>query len=1437
MPESSQVPESISPKDCTISVSTLKSIFRSPYFRAASISLFLFLSLLYFNWGVHTKQIKRTLSLGHQINIAGRQRMLSQRSAKNLLLLSQGTETAEIYPQLDQDQRALNQSHQELIQETDEFEQFQKQEQRELSQLLSRITPLISGMSANILQVLSGERMAAEVLPAVLSQEKQLVPLIDEYNENLANQKSILQSSQFRSQLLTESLMVFLICLMIFGVLTFLLNRFSRQQSLFQREKENLTRYADSIKKQKTLLASAISASRNEAWYWDQSTETFWCSDAFWKIFGYQNADEYPESELEAFRAHIDPDNSGLLDSSIRQAQATDQHFDFRVETKNRLGGRRWVRVQAELTRSEDHSALIVIGTVEDIHEYKLAKLKLIRNENLLMNVGTLAKVGGWSYELESHTLYWSEQTCLIHEVEVDFEPTLNRAFGFYAPEAQPVIQAAFENAIETGEAWDLKLPLITARGRKIWVRAQGAVQYENNRPVRLMGAFQDITEEKAYEEEILKLQHREHEARAQLEGVINAATEFSIISADPEGTITLFSPGAERILGYPSEEMVGLQTPECFHLKEEVERRGQELSAALGRPIENFDVFVTPAKLGGHDKREWTYVCKDGTHRTVDLTVTAIRDQQDQIKGFLGIAFDVTDRKAIESQLERLATAVSKSTNGMVITDSQGRIEWVNDGFTRISGYQLADLAGKTPGSLLQGEKTDPVTVDYMRKKIRAGEGFEVELVNYHKSGSDYWIRIKADPIHNRSGEFTGFIAIENDITDQKRAEQELVESREKVHQLLDALPTAAYTCDKTGLITYYNQAAADLWGREPSLNSLDDRFCGSFNLFDQDGTPISHDSCWMAVAINESKIIYGKEIVIECPDGTRKTALAHANPILGRSSEITGAINVLVDISDRIDLEKSLRETTARLEICLRVLDQHAIVAETDLNGTIRHVNDMFCKVSGYDREETIGQTHRIVNSGHHSHEFWKNVFKTIAEKGMWQGTICNSRKNGDYYWVDTTIAAMLDGEGNNTGYLAIRNDITELIEAQDAALSASRSKSEFLANMSHEIRTPLTAILGYADLLQDDPEIAGTPEKRSEAICTIQDAGNHLLTIINDILDLSKIEAGKLELEETVTQVFHVLDHIESLLRPPASEKGVKLITQIETPIPDVILSDPTRLRQILMNLVGNAVKFTDKGRIRILVRKTELGGKNFLEFDIEDSGPGMSQQQADKMFKAFSQADTSVTRQHGGTGLGLVISRKLARMMDGEVSLSWTEKGKGTCFQLTLPIKTLSQTKYRTTRLENESDERKNTAKATVPDEQLLAGTRILLAEDGPDNQKLISFILEKTGASVEIADNGAIAYQKFHEAQDARQPFDLLLTDMQMPEMDGYSLARKLRTENVTIPIIALTAHAMAEDRQKCLDAGCDDYLSKPINRKILTQTVVQWKTSISENVN
>lgn len=1403
----------------------LRAVCAIPAVLSALVS-FAIVLVLFFFISINIQQTKpaSTVSISRQRQLTDSQLVLTQEIIKDLLLLNEPDQSAKSYTKLHETLHQWNLQHRLLLEIIEHNKQLSQYSHTAAERLEQQISPLVLKINSDVLKVLSGEQTPKTILPAVLNNEQKLMALLAEYQSDLlSTQEREHQSSSENA----GSLLLWLTILSItYSICLFVFTQFgNRDKCLSRNSQEEVLQSSDQLDDH-LQLSTSIPSSFYESWSWTYGTDQFWCSESFWRVFGYHSTAEYPESSLHSFRSHIDPDGQGLFEAEIEQHVKNGIPFDLEVCFRNDQMISRWVRIQGKCISDPEAETVTVIGTAEDIHDFKLLKLQLNQNEKLISRVGEVARIGGWRLELATRELFWTIETCAIHEVDADYQPTLENAYKFYAPEARPVIREAVERAMKTGESWDLKLPFITARGRHIWVRAQGELEYEQGRPVRLVGAFQDITEEKQREAEFLTLQSDEYTSRAHLEGVIRAATEVSIVATDPEGAITLFSPGAERLLGYSAREMLGIRTLECFHLTEEVEAHGRELSARLGRKVEKFETFVALAQQGDYDKREWTYVCKDGSHRRVELTVTAIRDQDQKIEGFLGVAIDITEKKRNEKKLARLATAVSKSTNGVVITDAEGHVEWVNDTFTQITGYDLSSVIGKKPGSVLQGEKTDPKEIAYMAERIREGKGFETELINYHKSGREYWIHIKADPIVDSNGKLTGYMAIENNITERKQAEQDLRDSRENIRSLLDALPVAAYTCDIKGQITYYNQAAANFWGREPQLNDPTSRYCGAFKLYDKAGTPISHDECWMAVSLNESKAMHGGEVVVECENGVRKTALAHISPLFNFEGELTGAVNVVVDISDRIELEKSLRETTARLELCRKVLDQHAIVAETDLNGTIRHVNDTFCKVSGYSREETIGMTHQIVNSGKHSKGFWKDVFKTISSEGMWQGEVCNRRKNGELYWLDTTIATMKDGDGNLTGYLAIRNDITDLKEAQEAALAASQSKSEFLANMSHEIRTPLTAILGYADLLKNDPDFSTSVDKRDQAVNTIHDAGNHLLTVINDVLDLSKIEARKVQLDYTTTDLFNILDHIESLLRPPATEKGVDMVTNIQSPLPNLIKSDPTRLRQILMNLVGNAVKFTSQGRIQLSVGLLKLGESSILQFDIIDTGPGMTPEQADKMFHAFSQADTSVTRQHGGTGLGLVISRKLARLMNGDVSLVWTEEGSGTCFRLQLPVETLPETRFITSRLQDSPDDavKKHTQKAV----DLPAGTRILLAEDGPDNQRLISFLLRKKGAEVDVADNGAIALQKLQEAESAGKPYDLLLTDMQMPEMDGYTLARTLRKEGVQLPIVALTAHAMAEDRQKCLDAGCDEYLSKPVNSKTLASTLLHW---------
>ena len=388
---------------------------------------------------------------------------------------------------------------------------------------------------------------------------------------------------------------------------------------------------------------------------------------------------------------------------------------------------------------------------------------------------------------------------------------------------------------------------------------------------------------------------------------------------------------------------------------------------------------------------------------------------------------------------------------------------------------------------------------------------------------------------------------------------------------------------------------------------------------------------------------------------------------------------------------------------------------------------------------------------------------------------------------------------------------------------AEAADRAKSEFLANMSHEIRTPMTAILGYADLLLDaanrrDP--AFDQQGSVEILRTIQRNGNHLLQIINDILDLSKIEAGKLQVERVPCNLRQLIAEVMSLMRVRAEEKRLQFDAEWLGAVPETIKTDPTRLRQILINIIGNAIKFTESGGVRLVVQFPATVDDPRLRFDVVDTGIGMTSEQIAELFTSFNQADSSTTRRFGGTGLGLAISKRLAEMLGGTVSVE-SQYGGGSRLSVRIAAEVLESSDANAgNHLQSMPEPFDAEACAEMP----LDG-RILLAEDSPDNQRLIRRVLETAGAQVTIANNGQLAVELALKEQALGAPFDAILMDMQMPVLDGYQATRRLRAEGYQGPVIALTAHAMSTDRQKCIDAGCDDFATKPIDRKLLCATI------------
>lgn len=533
---------------------------------------------------------------------------------------------------------------------------------------------------------------------------------------------------------------------------------------------------------------------------------------------------------------------------------------------------------------------------------------------------------------------------------------------------------------------------------------------------------------------------------------------------------------------------------------------------------------------------------------------------------------------------------------------------------------------------------------------------------------------------------------------------------------------------------------------------------------------------------------------------------------------------------LNERKDMESALRSSKERRDLAMSVTNDGMFDLDVETNNVF--FDSRYYTMAGYQPNEFPGTFDEWDKRVHPD-----DLLRVKEDLARYMDARAPSydvefryrRKDDTWMWIRSR-AKIVDRntKGAPRRVIGTHTDVTdrkyveqELMKAKDEAEAGNKAKSEFLANMSHEIRTPMTAILGFSEVLQestDDPE-------HLDAIATIRKNGEYLIEIINDILDLSKIEAGQLEIEQIQCSPCHVLAEVASLMRVPARTKNLQLQIEYQGPIPETIYSDPTRLRQILINLVGNAIKFTETGEIRLVARLLNVEeGNPKLAFDVVDSGIGMTEDQIARLFRPFQQADMSTTRKFGGTGLGLIISKRLAEQLGGDITVR-SRPQKGSTFTVTIATGSLDGVRMGDSSSEAQLSE---SAEKRLNVSTVKLECRVLLVEDGIDNQRLITLLLQKAGAEVTVAENGKVAHDLALEAQAESNPFDVILMDMQMPVMDGYEATRKLRATGYRGPIIAATAHAMSTDHAECLKAGCNSYLTKPIDREKLIQTVARF---------
>ncbi|MBN1437465.1 MAG: response regulator [Sedimentisphaerales bacterium] len=496
-------------------------------------------------------------------------------------------------------------------------------------------------------------------------------------------------------------------------------------------------------------------------------------------------------------------------------------------------------------------------------------------------------------------------------------------------------------------------------------------------------------------------------------------------------------------------------------------------------------------------------------------------------------------------------------------------------------------------------------------------------------------------------------------------------------------------------------------------------------------------------------------------------------------------------------------------------------ASIIITDTNGTIEYVNDRFTAITGYTSEEAIGENPRLLKSGHTSCEEYQDLWQTITSGKEWRGEFLNKKKDGETYWESVYISPMTDEQGNVVHFLGVKEDITQrklverqLKEAKEAAENASRVKSEFLANMSHEIRTPMNGVIGMTELLLDT-ELDGEQRDFAKAV---SGSAKALLTIIDDILDFSKVEAGQLEIENIPFDLRATIEEVAAVLAPKIDPAHVELIIHYDPETPRILIGDPNRIRQVLINLANNAIKFTEKGHVLISISSQEQDDGNLtVQFEVEDTGIGIPPDKLDHVFGKFTQADTSTSRKYGGTGLGLAICKQLVELMGGEVGVR-SELDKGSCFwfNLGLPVH------------ESNYD-------IEIPSGSL-SEVRILVVDDHELNRKIFQQQLERWNIENDTCNSGQEALERLREARAKNRPYHMAILDYQMPHMNGLDLAKAIKDDpQLKNTILVMASSVGKHNKQAQLNrVGLAAYLIKPVSQSLLMNTLVSaWDMNVA----
>lgn len=1157
----------------------------------------------------------------------------------------------------------------------------------------------------------------------------------------------------------------------------------------------------EALRESRETLNRAQAVAHIGSWVLDIEANRLEWSDETYRIFGLPPG---MPMTIEAFFACIHPDDLERVAAAWTAALGgAGYDIEHRILA---AGETRWVRELAIVEHDAKDKARRGLGTVQDITDARAlgeaARRESERNRALLHN----ASDGIHILDGNGTIIEASDSFCAM------LGYTRDEVIGMQTRQWDPDLGLE-ETACLLSELLAINGPSQFERrhrrkdGRILLVEISSYSLMMDGRQV-LFNSSRDITERKRIE---AQLRDSEEQYRALFD-----ASRDAIFLLDG-ATVIDCNPAAAAVFGATDRNQVIGKTPLDFAPPDPLaqQRAAQKIEAALQGEPQFFE--ATARRLDG------TEICLD-----IQLVRVVIGGRTCTQT----IARDMTERRKIQDRLDEALLFLRESQSiaqvgGWKVNPEIGFLMWTEEVY-RLVEHPMNEPMDLESGLVYYSPADLPLVVGLIEQAWQTGRGFARECGMITRNGRHFWAELRctgrvADP----KGDYLA--GTFQDITQRKQTEAALQEERRVRDTLLESIPGVFYAIDGNGIFTFWNHHFEQVTGR--SAEEL--RHIKVLDLFEGDERTQVAERIQQVFLEGQSDV----EARLVTKDGQRlpyyftgRRIEMGGQPILVGAGVDVGRLMAAEDELRRIneDLEARVRQNTADLQASYAKLrdtefamNQAGIgIAWVNTNsGEFIYINAFACQLVGYSEQEMLKSTVHDISPDLTDQQF-RELVDICRTQGRLQVEVLARAKDGRTIPVEVAAYYLPGKAGEPDRLIEFITDISarkqaelDIQQAKESAEFANQAKSAFLANMSHEIRTPLNAILGLNHLMQ-----TGTlPPEQAERLQKMEVASRHLLSIINDILDLSKIEAGRMELETDNFHLSGVIDNVSSIIRDAAQSKG--LVVEIDPDgVPVWLRGDVTRLRQALLNLASNAVKFTEHGSISLRALLLETRGDELLvRFEVADTGIGLSTEQLGRLFQNFQQADSSTARKYGGTGLGLSLTKRLVEMMGGEVGAN-SAVGQGSTFWFTIilqhghgPMPTV--------------DAADLTLSAEHRVRELHRDAHILIAEDNPINIEVAQQMLHAAGLDVVVAPNGRVAFEKA-----GSERFDLILMDMQMPEMDGIEATKAIRClpAYATTPILALTANAFAEDRRACLQAGMNDVLTKPVEPTQLYDALARW---------